>query len=918
MRRTAILSVISLLTLITTSAFGVVTITLPDTLAYPNDTLSVPIKVSDLTGLEVYSYQFKFNFDSTIAKVIGVDSAKTLTEQWGATWINSKKPGEIVLGNYGAVPLKNSGVLIYIRFKMIGKIGDSTQLTLQNFEFNAGIPSAKLTNGSVKIIHLPLAITFKANVSALIKITIDGIEKSLPFDTTWAYGTTHSIGTGSPQHKTADIRFVFNSWSDGGSMVHSVTPQSNTNFTLNMNEEYLLTINSKYGTVTGAGWYVSGKTVTVTVDSLAQQTDSTRYIFKKWNGTGNSSYTGVQRTVSVVMNDPVIETAEWNLQYHLKIDSRYGTPIGAGWHNQNDRVVIGIDSLVLPVSGTRYIFDSWIGKGSTSYSGTKRVVEVTMSGSVIEQATWRTEHYLTVKSSPDGIASFKRSGWYAKHQTVVTDTAEQSLNLAENFYSLLYWRVDGKTVIGNPKTIVMDTAHVAEAHYQIDSVLAVITTNIDPWAAVTIDGMKYPSPYSKFWALKSQHLIGIDSIQMALNQKTRYWFRSWSDHGAQHHAVKADSVLHIAALLEMQHYLHVDTHPPGLVKFAETGWYGHEATVRISSAPAQVILGQETLNFKGWILDNIPAGERLTEVIMDKPHTAIGLYKDLFFIKGQITDRKGNHIPNARVILSGASQDTVTISDSNEYAFNLLATANYQVTPHLDGFQFDPANRSYIPLSNSLSNQNFVAVDTVKPTISLIYPNGGEQLKGASTDTIVWQAEDNLGIDSIAIELVIEHGKMVQSITKLSPMDKQQYSWKIPDVTSSQCQIRIKAIDFDGNPAIDVSDALFSITSATSVDNELTEKLPTTFEVQQNYPNPFNSATIIRFQLPEVSSVTIKIFNMMGQEIVTLADQQFKPGYHQVNWGGKDQVGKLVSSGIYFYRLEASSQIIIRKLLYVQ
>ena len=90
--------------------------------------------------------------------------------------------------------------------------------------------------------------------------------------------------------------------------------------------------------------------------------------------------------------------------------------------------------------------------------------------------------------------------------------------------------------------------------------------------------------------------------------------------------------------------------------------------------------------------------------------------------------------------------------------------------------------------------------------------------------------------------------------------------------------------------------------------------MPEKFSLEQNYPNPFNPETEIRFQLPEASQVTVKIFNTLGQEIRTLTDIHYEAGFHSVRWDGKDNNGNAVSSGIYLYQLQAGSFSQIRKM----
>ena len=78
---------------------------------------------------------------------------------------------------------------------------------------------------------------------------------------------------------------------------------------------------------------------------------------------------------------------------------------------------------------------------------------------------------------------------------------------------------------------------------------------------------------------------------------------------------------------------------------------------------------------------------------------------------------------------------------------------------------------------------------------------------------------------------------------------------------------------------------------------------PSSFNLFQNYPNPFNPTTMIKFALDKPALVHLKIFNIMGQEVVELLNRQMNVGNHSVYWDGKSQSGRLVGSGIYFARL---------------
>lgn len=92
-------------------------------------------------------------------------------------------------------------------------------------------------------------------------------------------------------------------------------------------------------------------------------------------------------------------------------------------------------------------------------------------------------------------------------------------------------------------------------------------------------------------------------------------------------------------------------------------------------------------------------------------------------------------------------------------------------------------------------------------------------------------------------------------------------------------------------------------------------KLPVEYVLYQNYPNPFNPSTRINFSLPARSSVSLKIFDMLGREINTIVNQELGAGYHSFAWNGDDYMGNKVSAGIYLYSMRADNFTFTRKML---
>jgi hypothetical protein len=91
------------------------------------------------------------------------------------------------------------------------------------------------------------------------------------------------------------------------------------------------------------------------------------------------------------------------------------------------------------------------------------------------------------------------------------------------------------------------------------------------------------------------------------------------------------------------------------------------------------------------------------------------------------------------------------------------------------------------------------------------------------------------------------------------------------------------------------------------------------FTLDQNYPNPFNGSTIIRFRLPSRNRVSLTIYDISGKEVIRLINNQvYAPGEHSIKWKGQNNIGKEVSSGIYFYELKAGDFKQVKKMLLIQ
>ena len=105
-------------------------------------------------------------------------------------------------------------------------------------------------------------------------------------------------------------------------------------------------------------------------------------------------------------------------------------------------------------------------------------------------------------------------------------------------------------------------------------------------------------------------------------------------------------------------------------------------------------------------------------------------------------------------------------------------------------------------------------------------------------------------------------------------------------------------------------------TGLSTIQDPSNPMLPTSITLEQNYPNPFNPYTKIKFQLGESGPVSLSIFNVLGQEVrILVSNRNMDTGYYTELWNGKDNYGRYVPTGNYFYRIEQNGIIRNKKMV---
>jgi len=177
------------------------------------------------------------------------------------------------------------------------------------------------------------------------------------------------------------------------------------------------------------------------------------------------------------------------------------------------------------------------------------------------------------------------------------------------------------------------------------------------------------------------------------------------------------------------------------------------------------------------------------------------------------------------------------------------------------------------------------------------------------------------------IEFYLYEGDLKVKIWEGDLADGDEEPW-LMEVTDPEPRVRgnftelgllgdpVKDGDTPDGDEIEIDDVVMrEITSADAIEHELGAFTPTEFALNENYPNPFNPETTIEFSLDKTDDVTLKIYSITGQLVRTLANGTMEVGVHKVRFNGRDDLGNLLSSGVYFYQLQSAGQIATNKMI---
>jgi len=195
--------------------------------------------------------------------------------------------------------------------------------------------------------------------------------------------------------------------------------------------------------------------------------------------------------------------------------------------------------------------------------------------------------------------------------------------------------------------------------------------------------------------------------------------------------------------------------------------------------------------------------------------------------------------------------------------------------------------------------------------IRVLYPNTRLTFHPGDTCRIRWQTYNPPRCDSISLFLRKDTTWQLDTIVHGLPPSETAYAWLVPDIRSDSC--RVVAIAYGPGWQYNESDTCFRIAPVGVAEASVPPIRET--RLLGVSPNPIRDQAQIRFQLAAPGRVTLRVSDVSGRAVATLADDILKPGRYSAVWNARDDNVKAVPAGIYFCRLEAGNERLTRKLV---
>lgn len=233
------------------------------------------------------------------------------------------------------------------------------------------------------------------------------------------------------------------------------------------------------------------------------------------------------------------------------------------------------------------------------------------------------------------------------------------------------------------------------------------------------------------------------------------------------------------------------------------------------------------------------------------------------------------------------------------------------------GFKFivwsGSASGSANPLSVTMNANKAIAAafaDTAAPAVTVLAPNGGENLVQGAHSTLQWSALDNRVVARVDLKLSRAGSAGPFDSLAADVPNTGSFDWVVTGPNTSDAFLQVTARDSAGNAASDTSNAAFTISGTTGVGDGPV----TALQLAPVSPNPLRHAGVVAFALPQRAHVRVSVHDVLGREAAVLVDGDLDPGRYHVTWLG-DGAG---AAGLYFVRLTTGRHTLVRRVVVIR
>ncbi len=764
----------------------------------------------------------------------------------------------------------------------------------------------------------PISVTVQTSPSGR-SFVVDGTSYTTAQTFSWFAGQSHSIGTTSPQSGGTGTQYVWTTWSDGGTISHTIAPSASGTYTANFQTQYQLTMQAGAGgTVSPAsGFRNAGAGVSIGA------TPSGGNIFTGWVGTGPGSYTGTSNPATITMNGPITETGSFAATVSVVVRTNptgrtfgvdgtsFSTQQTFVWQSGSSHT-ISTSSPQNGSSGTRYVWTQWSDGGALSH-----MIAPTTSSTYTAQFT--TQYELSMTAGSGGTVS-PPTGWRDAASTV-TITATPSPG-----FTFQTWAGTGNGSFSgssNPTTVTMNAPIQQVASFANSTLLRV------------------PLDFASIGTALAVANSG-DTVQIDCGTYIE-------------HTLVVPSGVVIRSSTGLANCVTIDPGEEGVGVFIVDG---NSATtldgLTITNARA---FGGAALRGNG--------SPTVTDCAFTNNRT-------LGFAAGGAVDLSGTpHFENCEFTNNQASSGGAVDCSGGSFVDCVFAS---NTAGDLDGGAIngtvDLLERCTFEYNFAFLNGGavYACADTLRDC--LFRNNGVASAHGTggavslqcnsyvANCTFYWNSVAPASPDAGGAALFISSGSSTITRTIIA---NSHTSGEVPDVGVVACggssSISVTCTNIYGTVGsgdwvgcisglngsngnisadplfCDADSGDFALASASPSLNAACgrqgafglgcistnvgpETFPSEVLLHQNVPNPFNPSTSISFDVPAAGAeLRVAIYDVLGRVVRTLVNERVDAGTHAVRWDGTDDRGQRVSSGVYFCRLSSTHVHQSRKLL---